>query len=111
MKDCAPGDMLYIRNESLNIMDNIANAYARKGKYDSAMGYFQMAFDQITPGTNEWLLLQSSDSEFVSNKSINYLLNMIVDKADAILQWGKAFGKNEKIIEATSIYKISDKLL
>jgi CHAT domain-containing protein len=111
MKDCAPSDMLYIRNESLNIIDNIANAYAGKGKFDTAIVYFQMAFDQITPAMNEMLLLQSSDSEFVNNKSISYLLNMIVDKADVTLQWGKASGENEKIREAIFIYKTSDKLL
>ena len=104
-------DALDIRIEYLNILDNIANSYLAKGRNDSALVYFQKAFDQIKPGMNEMTLLESSDSDFLNNKSIRYVINMIIDKADATLQWGIRSGQDEQVGKAIIIYKTADKLL
>jgi CHAT domain-containing protein len=111
LKSAGSIDELDIRIESLNILDNIANTFLAKGRYDSALFYFQKAFDQIKPGMNEMILLESSDSDFLSNKSIRYVLNMIIDKADATLQWGIRSGQLDQVGKAIIIYKTADKLL
>ena len=111
LSSAASQDSLYIRVECLNILDNIANSHLAKGRTDSALIYFQKAFDQIKSGMNETALLESSDSDFLNNKSMRYLLNMIIDKADATLQAGITSRQNDQVKKAITIYKTADKLL
>ncbi len=56
--------------ETLNQLDNIANAYSHMGFFDSAMVYFQLAFDQIRPGINESILLDSLEAYMQRKKII-----------------------------------------
>ena len=111
IKTGTPRDLPFIRIELLNLFDNIAISYQGKGLYDSAMFFFQKGFDQIKPGMNESILLQSSEGEFLQNKSMLYSLSMIIDKAEAVLKWGETSGNIEKVREAVHIFKIADKLL
>ena len=70
-------------SESLDIFANIADIYSKKGLYDSARYYFQLAFDQIKPGINETGILNSSSEEIRKVKKIHYLASLIIDKGDA----------------------------
>jgi len=97
--------------ESLNELANIANVYAHKGFHDSAMYYFQRAFDQIRPGLNESTLLHSTSDEFLQNKYNYYLVNMLINKGDAFKQRYKDTKQVGTITEALRIYKITDQVL
>ena len=104
-------DSISIDFEVLNIMDNIAQIFIQQGRFDSAAIFFQKAFDQLIPGMNETDLLNPVNKEFLLKKSVNYLLNMIIDKAALFLFWGKQSGDLNKIKYAVSIYKTADKLM
>ncbi len=72
--------------ESLDILADIANVYIQKGLYDSAFWYFQLAFDQIKPGTNETDILHFPPEKLIEIKKIHYLTNLMIGKGDAYLQ-------------------------
>jgi CHAT domain-containing protein len=97
--------------EALNIYANIANVFVRENNYDSAQHYFQLAFDQIKPGANEYHLLHIGLNEFVQNKKIGILIGLLTDKANSYLNQYKHTGQILAIKEAIRIYKITDQLL
>ena len=89
--------------ESLSILNRIANVYVLKGKYDDALRYIQLAFDQIKSGISETEVLHSSLDEFIRQRRIGYIATLIVDKAAALHQKYKAIGafiENQKSPEA-----------
>jgi CHAT domain-containing protein len=97
--------------ETLNILASIGDVYMRKGLYDSAFVYFQLALDQIKPGISESELLHSRFDEFARQKKIGYLTNLLLDKGDAFQERYKATGKLNDIKEAVRVYKVTDQLL
>lgn len=97
--------------ESLNILANIANVYVKKGLYDSAFKYFQLAFDQLKPGVDESGILHSSLNEFARQKKIGYLTHLFIDKGDAFFQQYKTTKQTNALTEAIRIYKLTDQLL
>jgi len=98
-------------SESLDLFRLIANASLRKGDYDSAHYYFQMAFDQIKPGANETILLNSSMEEIKKVKKIHYLTGLIIDKGDAYRNQFVVTKDAQSLGEAIRIYKIADQFL
>jgi len=96
--------------ESLNINYNIAEVYAFLKKYDSAFYFFQKAFDQIKPGINEEDLLAHSE-EYVKSNMAEYIINLVLDKADAYLNRFKESNEKQFLVKAISIYKTADQLL
>lgn len=97
--------------ESLSILNRIANVYVLKGKYDDALKYMQLAFDQIKRGISETDLLHSSLDEFIRQRRIGHIATLIVDKAVAFHQKYKATGNLDNIREAVRIYKVADQFL
>ena len=97
--------------ETLNILCNVGNAYAEISLYDSAFAYFQFALDQIKPGMKAAELLHSSYDQFARQKKMDYISNLLLDKADALLKQYKQEKKLDVIEEAVRIYKITDQLL
>ncbi len=97
--------------ESLDIFSNIGNIYVEKGIYDSAYHYYQLAFDQIKPGTNENEILHSSAEEFIKFKKIHYLTGLQIDKGDAFQKQFKSTGQNSAVQEAIRVYRKTDQLL
>lgn len=97
--------------ESLNIYGNIANVQVRKRNFDSARFFFQKAFDQVRPGTNETMLLSSTMDEFTRNSKIQYLTSIIKDKADAHVQQFRETGDTGFLREAIRIYKVADQVV
>ena len=96
--------------ESLNILDNIANVFVQKGMYDSAHYYYQLAFNQMRPGANETMILNSAFDDILKKK-INYLTGLVIDKADAYAKEYTETGRPGLVNEAIRIYKIADLLL
>jgi CHAT domain-containing protein/tetratricopeptide (TPR) repeat protein len=97
--------------ESLNIFANIGNIYVEKGIYDLAYHYYQLAFDQIKPGTNENKILHSSADEFIKYKKIHYLTGLQIDKGDAFQKQYKSTSQKSTIQEAIRVYTKTDQLL
>ena len=97
--------------ESLSILNRIANIYVLKGKYNDALRYIQLAFDQIQPGFTETDVLHSSLDEFIRQRRIGYIATLITDKAVAFHQKYKATGDLNDIREAVRIYKVADQFL
>ena len=97
--------------ESLNIYTNIGNIYLQKGAYDSTFKYFQLAFDQIKPGTNETDVLQSPPQEMIRHSKIHYLTNLIISKGYAYKKRYESSKRGTEIQKALSIYKTADKFL
>ncbi len=97
--------------ESLKIFNYIADLYVRKNLFDSSFFYFQEALNQIKPGMTEATLLQSSINEFSSYKHIHYLIELLIDKGDALEQQYKVEKKINSLDEAVKVYKMTDQLL
>jgi len=104
-------NVAYNSVETLNILANIGDVFVQKGVYDSALIYFQLAFDQIKPGINETELLRGRFDEFASQKKIEYLTSLLLDKGDALLLLYRSTGKMNDIKEAVRIYKVTDQFL
>jgi len=97
--------------ETFNVYGNIANVYVRKALYDSALKYFQLAFNQLKPGIDETGILHYSRQEFLTHKKIHYLSALVIDKGDAYLEKYKTTNDAGAAREALRIYKAADRLL
>lgn len=97
--------------DSVYILTNIANAYTRQNKFDSAFDIFQLAFDQIRPGLDEKTLVSMPLTETFSNKITDYITELVINKGDAYLAAARYHKKNIFAIKAIDIYKHADKLL
>lgn len=104
-------DKLADNFETLNVLGNIADIYARKRIYDSSSRYFQLALNQVRPGINELYLLQIPGEEFVKQKKMHYLAKLIIDKGDAFKQQYLATKKIQCLNQAVQVYKVADQLL
>jgi tetratricopeptide (TPR) repeat protein len=96
--------------ELLNLYTNFANAWTLLNRYDSALRYYQLAFDQLGTGTNESRLMDSSLETLVKYDRVWYLTSLITDKGDAYLELYKKYGVNAQLAEAIRIYKAADRL-
>lgn len=97
--------------ESLADYDNIGSAYSAKGYPDSALVYFQLAFDQLQPGMNETVLLQNSANRVYERKRIQYQSVLTVHKADAYYCRYLLTRDMKSLDEAIRIYKTADLFL
>ncbi len=96
-------------NEALNTFDNIANVYVQERKYDSAFYFFQLAFNQISPGFTETDLIKNEEGELPVKITEEYLTGMILDKAAAWLKKYKTTGSKTALEEAIRIYQVTDR--
>lgn len=97
--------------EALAVYDNIASAYSTKGCPDSALAYFQLAFDQLQPGMNETVLLQNGPNQAYERKRIEYQSLLTVHKADAYYSHYLLTHDRKSLDESIRIYKLSDLFL
>ncbi len=96
--------------EMLNISSNIGYLFARQHAFDSAIVYFQKSFDCINAGITEGDILHIPLDEFVRQKKMNYLTDLLINKGDAHLMEYKATKQKRAIDAAVRAYKIADKL-
>jgi CHAT domain-containing protein len=97
--------------ETVNIFSNIGKVYVQKSYYDSALKYFQLAFDQIKPASNEEEFLQSTVQEMLKFKKNYYLTSLVIDKGDAFRKKYEATKQAGVVAEAIRIYKTADQFL
>lgn len=97
--------------EALANYDDIGSACAAKGYPDSALAYFQLAFDQLQPGMNETFLLQRSADQGYERKRIEYLSNLIIHKGDAFYSQYLLTHNGKSLDESIRIYKKADQFL
>ena len=96
-------------SEALNIYENIANVYVELKMYDSAFYFFQKSFDQIKTGTNEHNLLVEGWSNSMI-EYVEYIMDLVVDKADAYLKYYRSGGGQANLYKAIASYEIIDRL-
>ena len=97
--------------ESLNIYANIGTVYVQKGYYDAAFKYFQLAFDQVKPGSTEEDILNSTPQEIMQFKKNYYLTDLLINKGYAFRKQYENNNQKSAIDKAISIYKVADQLL
>lgn len=96
------------RMEALNLLANMANIYVQYKQYDSALYYYQLAFDQITPG------LQAEnvpDIPLERVTKIEYLTSLLLDQADAYYKLYRESKNKAAVEKAINLYRTTDKLL
>ena len=97
--------------ETMDIHAKMANVLIRKKQYDSAFRHFQLALDQIEPGTNETALLRNSTADIIGFKKIYYLTRLLLDKGSAYLLRYKEQQQIQDIKQAIRVFKTTDQLL
>lgn len=100
-----------ITAETLNLLVNIANVKVSGKEFDSAFYYFQLAFDQLKAGSNETMILHSPGSEFDNYQKIGYVIELVIDKADALLSEFFYTGSKQSLSRAISGYKVADSIV
>jgi CHAT domain-containing protein len=98
-------------DEVIDILKNIADIYVSQGDYDQAFDYFRQAFGKIKPGTDEGNLLQVWDDEKSGNVTTEYVINLLLDKADAYLWRFKQNQDELDLQHALRIYKTADRFM
>ncbi|HZK65306.1 MAG TPA: CHAT domain-containing protein [Puia sp.] len=98
-------------NDSVYILDNMANVYVQQGAFDQAFYFFAQAFHKIHPGTDETNLLNNSGDDILNKTNAEFIINLVLDKAEAYLVRYKQSGNLQFIQMALIIYKTADQLL
>ncbi len=98
-------------DEVIDILKNIANVYVSQGDFDQAFDYFHQAFGKIQPGTDEENLLQVWDDEKASGIITYYVIDLLLDKADAYYIRFKRNHENRDLEHALRIYKTADRFM
>ncbi|HEY4877340.1 MAG TPA: CHAT domain-containing protein [Puia sp.] len=99
-----------LAQDSVYILDNIANVYSAMTKFDSAFYFYQIAFDKIKTGINENDLSEHME-EFVNANNVEFVVELVLDKADAYLNQFFSQRKSIALQQASAIYKVADHLL
>ena len=98
------------KNEAISILTNIGNVHDRINNFDSAFYYYQRAFDQIGFGMNENSLLKTRN--FQAFRSLaEYLVTLVLDKADARLDQYKLTRDKEQLDQTLLSFKTADKIM
>jgi len=104
LKYASTGDSLYILN-------NIANVFVQKGEFATAFLYFQEAFSKIFPTADEKFFLSGTVNNFPKTWNAEYVLNLVLDKAEALVKRYVQTNHYEYILTALNIYKSADQLM
>ncbi|MEJ0083695.1 MAG: hypothetical protein WDM78_22710 [Puia sp.] len=89
----------------------MANIWVKKGHYDSALRYFQLAFDYIKRDADETTMLKSSLNDFIKTKTVSYLTSLLIDKGDCFFQMYITTKNLTVLRQAIRMYKTTDKIL
>jgi len=99
------------RSVHLLILNNIANAYVQKGDFTRGFYFFRQAFNIIHPGSDESDLLKNSGTDFLINTNSEYLINLVLDKAEAYLSQYKQTKSAPYSGYAIHAYKVADRIM
>ena len=97
--------------ESVNALSNLGFAYTRLKQFDSALYSFKLAYEMVGPGWNENVFLKSSAEEFTRFPKIEYLVNLLINKAHCYKELYSANQNLDSIRKALRICIITDKIL
>ena len=97
-------------SEFTPILTNIAGVYEKRGMYDSAMYYYQLAFLKIGMGDGTKLPGNPEDP-FFNTTNIKYLIELIVSKGDSFLKFYKSKKDRKYLTKAVKEYQLADRLL
>lgn len=97
--------------EAMSEYDNIACIAMARGYTDSALYYFQLAFDQLQPGMNETTLPNSDLDQGYEYKTTPYLIQLIIHKGDAYYSKYLISHNQTDLQASVRIYKIADVFL
>jgi CHAT domain-containing protein len=95
----------------IEILDNIANVYVEMGEYEKAFMFFQNSFDKIYPGANETNILKRSGEDILNKVSAEYIVNLVLNKAEALIKKYKQNKDQGDLRLALNIYKSADLLM
>jgi CHAT domain-containing protein/Tfp pilus assembly protein PilF len=98
-------------NDSLTVLNNIANVYVQKGDFNLAFDFFQQAFNRIHSKADEIFLLTSPTEDILNNWNVEYLINLVLDKAEAHIKKYNQTNSLSELKSAISIYKSADRLM
>jgi CHAT domain-containing protein len=98
-------------NDSLTILNNIANIYVEKGDFQKALDFFQRAFNQIHPGADERFFLNNALSDILNSWNVEYIMNIVLDKAEVFDLKYQQTKSTADLESALSIYKTADRLM
>ncbi|MBS1933016.1 MAG: CHAT domain-containing protein, partial [Bacteroidetes bacterium] len=96
--------------DSVMILAAIGNAYAKINLFDSAHIFFNLAFDKIKPGLDE-NGLNAHLEDYLSTNTALYIVQMVLDKADAYFDQYRIQSTTAPLHHALRIYKAADQLL
>ncbi|HEY4936063.1 MAG TPA: CHAT domain-containing protein, partial [Puia sp.] len=96
--------------ESVSILTNIGNVYVKRLLFDSAFYYYQRAFDRIHSGLNEDSLLNKRNKEPLNNLA-EYLVTLVLDKADAHLSQYKTTRNEKQLKQTLDLYRKADQVI
>ncbi len=94
-------------DESLNTNTNIANLYVKIHQFDSAFFYFQRAFAELKPGSDEKYLLQKNLQDYTA-KTTEYQTSLVLDKADGRMQQYFFTRNKQYLTDAVKVLKTAD---
>ena len=97
-------------SDSFYILGNIANVYVQMKSFDSAFYFFKKALDKIKGGIDENDLVMHIE-DYVNDNNAEYVIKLVLDKADAYLQEYKYKRNGKALKQALNIYKTADRLL
>ena len=104
--------MKYVDNdEAIDILKNIANIYVAKRDFEKAFDFFRQAFNRFRPRTDETNLLTLPDDELFGRVNTDYVINLLLDKANAFQIRFKQTKDDQDLKHALLIYKTADRFM
>lgn len=97
--------------QSVDVLGGIAMVYLQRENYDSCFACFQLAFDRIRPGIREEDLLHVPIAEFSSNRNMDLVIDLLMNKGDACKQLYRSTRDRSALSAALRIYKTTDQFL
>ncbi|MDF2188231.1 CHAT domain-containing protein [Paraflavitalea sp. CAU 1676] len=97
--------------ESLNILSNMGELYARQGNFDQAFVCYRKALDHIQPGITTAEIVSSPPAAFVDKKKTHYLTGLFIEQANT---WQRKYGHTrnpDDLYKAIAAYKEADRLV
>lgn len=98
-------------NDSLSILNNMANLYVEKGDFDSAFRFFGQAFGLIHPGADEKYFLNADVTDILNAWNVQYIMNNVLDKAEAYYRKYRQMKNPSDLQSALAVYKSADRLM
>jgi CHAT domain-containing protein len=98
-------------NFSIEILNNIANLYVKKSDFKNAQAFYEKAFDKMYPGIKINDVLKKSAEDILSHSDIQYVIKLVLDLADANLEFYKQTKNISYLLSAVNIFRSADKMM